>query len=372
MVAGESSGDSLGAGLIRALKSKHPNLKVEGIGGPLMAKEGCKILYPAEKLSVMGLIEVLGAYRELRKIRQSLILSFLDNPPDLFIGIDAPDFNLGLESKLKRNNIKTLHYVSPQVWAWRQYRISKIAKAVDKILVLFPFEKEFYQQHNIAVDYVGHPVADSINISNDISGAREKLALERSGQIIAIMPGSRKMEQSMLSTAFLETCQWCHERNNKLHFITSLLSKKDAEQFRGQIEREYPNLPINVYQNQTTDVLGACDVALLASGTITLEAMLHKKPMVVAYRLKPLTYMILKYLVKVPYVALPNLLANALVVPECLQQDCQPEKMGPLLLEWLESKEKTEHMKKKFTDIHYTLKMNADSVAAESVLSLLE
>lgn len=372
IVAGESSGDILGAGLIRSMRRQVPDIEVEGIGGPLMEKEGCNILYPAEKLSVMGLVEVLGKYRELAKIRKQLIQHYLKNPPDAFIGVDAPDFNLDIEVTLRKQGIKTIHYVSPQVWAWREYRLKKIARAVDKILVLLPFEKAYYKQHEITADYVGHPAADTIRDAPDIEAARNRLGLPLDKKIIAVMPGSRKMEQDMLTDIFLDTCRWCFRKDDGIYFVTSLLNDSAIDTFNQRLsDSAYSTLPFNVYKNRSADVLEACDVALLASGTITLEAMLHKKPMVVAYKMKPLTFKLLKLFVKVNYAALPNLLTDNETVPECLQEDCHPEKMGPLLIEMLSSGNEIKAVKETFSQIHKVLKLQADEMAANSVLNLL-
>ena len=373
IVAGEASGDVLGADLIQALRARAPGLKIEGIGGPLMEQQGCISLFRTEQLSVMGLVEVIGRYRELINIRNSVLEHFLGNPPDVFIGIDAPDFNLDLEVKLHGNNIRTVHYVSPKVWAWREYRVRKIKKAVDRMLVLFPFEKTYYEGHKIPVTYVGHPAADRIKLVPDRNGARARLGLPADRKIIALMPGSRPMELDRLLSIFLYAADKCASARNDVYFITSLLNETSVERFKqALINCSLEDLPVSVYHNRSDDVLEAADVALLASGTVTLEAMLYKLPMVVAYKMNPLSFYLINAMVKIKYAALPNLLAGVEVVPELLQGKCRPESLAEYLLRWLDDNDAAEKLKSKFSLIHKQLKQNTSSVAAKSIIGMLE
>ncbi len=373
MVAGEASGDILGGELIRALRALVPDAVIEGIGGRCMEHEGCSLLYPVEKLSVMGLFEVIGRYRELVNIRNTLISHFVLNPPDVFIGIDAPDFNLGLEDALHRHKIRTVHYVSPQVWAWREYRLKKIKKAVDLMLVLLPFEKEYYDRHNIPTIYVGHPAADRVVTKPDKLSARARLGLPLDKKIIAIMPGSRDTELRRLLSPFLLTAQWCINQRQDLHFVTSLLDTESVEKFnRAMKNYALENLPVSLYIRRTDDVLEAADVALLASGTVTLEAMLYQLPMVVGYKMNPLSFALISAMVKVRHAALPNLLSGKEIVPEYLQGNCRPEKLGKRLLEWMEDYEGVAKLRSEFAHIHGQLKQDASRKAAESVIELLQ
>lgn len=365
IVAGEASGDFLAAGLIRALRARVPDLQVEGIGGERMREAGCTLLYPLDRLAVMGLVEVMGAYIPLLRLRRQLAARFLKDPPDLFIGVDAPDFNLGLEEKLRRHGVPTAHYVSPSVWAWRHYRLSKIARAVDLILVLFPFEQEFYQRHRIPAAYVGHPLADRLPLTPDRTAARRRLGLPEDGTLIALMPGSRRRELAALLPPMLATAHRCLDERPGLVFISSVLTEEMAQQVRAA----GGDLPLTVYRDETEAVLTAADAALLASGTVTLEAMLLKRPMVVTYRVNWLTYLLLRRVVRVGHVALPNILCGREVVPEYLQQDCVPEKMGPALLNWLDDPGRVGELEAAFGTVHRELRRDASDSAATAIIS---
>jgi len=372
IIAGEVSGDYLGANLIKNIRRKTPDVVVEGIGGPKMEMEGCRLIFPMEKLSVMGFVEVLGKYIELRGIRNRITEYFIQHPPDVFIGVDAPDFNLDLEKKLRAHNIKTVHYVSPQVWAWREYRLAKISQAVDMILALFPFEEGFYNRHNIPVTYVGHPLADQIALSSDQAAARRRLGLPSAKKIVAIMPGSRRMELNRLLKPFLLTATWCLEQDSELHFISSLTTKDFKNIFLDTVSKMSLNqLPLTVYEDCAHDVLEAADVVLVACGTITLETMLFKRPMVVAYKVNWLTYYLIKALIKVDYAALPNLLAGMEIVPEFLQQDCRPERLGQEIMKLLKDTSIFNEVENKFLELHNILKLDAGKTAAKAVLELV-
>jgi lipid-A-disaccharide synthase len=372
IVAGEASGDYLGAQLIKALKKQHDDIVVEGIGGTNMQAEGCRGIFPMEKLAIMGIVEVLGSYVELLGIRRRLLEYFSNNPPDIFIGIDAPDFNLGLEQSLRTSGIKTVHYVSPSVWAWRKYRIRKIARSVDLMLTLFPFELDIYKQHNIRAECVGHPLVRQISMQPNKLAARQRLGLDEGKTIIGIMPGSRRSELSRLFPDFLRTADLCFKQSSEVQFISSLLDSGSLE-YCEQIllELSLQDLPLTLFQDRVHDVLEASDVVLLASGTITLEAMLFKRPMVVAYKLNPVTHFIVKMLTYIDHASLPNLLAGMELVPECLQKECNPERLCSYLQNWLNHPEEVAELEDKFAQIHASLLKNNDELAANSILKLL-
>ncbi len=371
IVAGEASGDILAAGLIQAIKKQYPDAQFEGIAGPLMIEQGCVALFDMERLSVMGIIEVLGRYRELLGIRRRVAQHFIDNPPDLFVGVDAPDFNLGLEKRLKEQGIPTLHYVSPSVWAWRQGRVKKIAESVDRILTLFPFEAKFYQQHNVPVTFVGHTLADQIPMVPDVPAARRALSLPESKRIVALLPGSRCSEVSRLAEPFIRTAQQCLAEAVDLHFVTPLINQHTRTQFETILSQCAPDLPITIVDGRSREVMAAADVVLLASGTATLEALLLKKPMVIAYKVNWLTAFLARRLLKVESISLPNNLAGRKVVEEYLQQRAVPELLAPAVLQYLQHPHQTEAVTHIFEDIHRELRKGADSKAAEVVLEMI-
>ena len=365
LVAGEASGDILGSGLMRALKARHPDVRFIGVGGPLMEAEGLTSYFPMERLAVMGLVEVLGRLRELLKRRKLLIETLIDARPDVFIGIDAPDFNLTLELKLRQAGIKTVHYVSPSVWAWRQKRVLKIREGCDLMLTLLPFEARFYEEQGVPVRFVGHPLADTLDLQVDQRAARHTLDLGE-GPVVALMPGSRGGEVGRLGELFLDTAQRILADVPDIRFVVPCANaarRATLEQLL--VGRE---LPLTLLDGQSHTALAACDAVLIASGTATLEALLLKRPMVVAYRLSGITYWILKRLVKSPYVSLPNLLAQRALVPELLQDAATPEALASALLPLLhDSRAQTEP----FDQIHRTLRRDASNQAADAVLALL-
>ncbi|WP_341523021.1 lipid-A-disaccharide synthase [Pseudomonas sp. G.S.17] len=365
LVAGEASGDILGSGLMRAIKARHPDAQFIGVGGPLMEAEGMVSYFPMERLSVMGLVEVLGRLRELLAKRKVLVQTLIDEKPDLFIGIDAPDFTLNIELQLRRAGIKTVHYVSPSVWAWRQKRVLKIREGCDLMLTLLPFEARFYEEKGVPVKFVGHPLADTIPLEADRAAARVELGLG-DGPVVALMPGSRGGEVGRLGTLFLDAAQLLLAQRPGLRFVLPCASP----QRRAQIEQllQGRELPLTLLDGGSHLALAACDAVLIASGTATLEALLYKRPMVVAYRMAPITFWILKRLVKSPYVSLPNLLAQRLLVPELLQDAATAETLAQTLLPLLEGgQEQTSG----FDEIHRTLRRDASNQAAEAVLSLI-
>lgn len=371
IVAGEASGDILGAGLIRALKAKYPGARFVGIGGEEMIAEGFHSLVPMERLSVMGLVEVLGRIRELFSIRARLMDYFLANRPDVVIGIDSPDFTLGVERRCRDAGMLTAHYVSPSVWAWRQKRIFKIAKSVDLMLTLFPFEARFYEEHQVPVAFVGHPLADRIPMNPDTNGARRDLGLDVNKPVLAILPGSRGGEVERLGGLFLEAARWIQERRPDLQLAIPCVNREREKQVRELVESLDVRLPVTIVRGRSREVMAAADVVLLASGTATLEAMLLKKPMVVGYRLSKLTFALASRLVKLPHVALPNLLAKKELVPELLQDDATPESLGQAVLEQLENTGEREQLRLAFSELHETLRQNADEQAASAIASLI-
>lgn len=365
LVAGEASGDILGAGLMRALKARHPAVEFIGVGGPLMQAEGLTSYFPMERLSVMGLVEVLGRLRELLARRKLLIQTLIEEKPDVFIGIDAPDFTLNIELKLRQAGIKTVHYVSPSVWAWRQKRVLKIREGCDLMLTLLPFEARFYEEKGVPVRFVGHTLADTIPLQADRAAARAELGLP-DGPLVALMPGSRGGEVGRLGSVFFDAAERLLALKPGVRFVLPCASP----QRRAQIETllEGRNLPLSLLDGQSHLALAACDAVLIASGTATLEALLYKRPMVVAYRLAPLTFWILKRMVKSPYISLPNLLAQRLLVPELLQDDATPEALAQTLLPLIDG---GEEQTRGFDEIHRTLRRDASNQAADAVLSLI-
>lgn len=372
MVAGEASGDMLGAALIAAIKERLPDAVFTGIAGPRMIELGCRALFPSEKLAVMGLVEVLGHYRELSHIRKHLIRDFLADPPDVFVGIDAPDFNLGLEGALKRGGIPTVHYVSPSVWAWRRYRLKKIARSTDLMLTLFPFEAAFYEEHRIPVRYVGHSLADAIPMDADRSGARLSLGLPQEGEVVALLPGSRMTEVRMLGEVFIAAAKRLRERRPQLRFVAPLATAATQDLFREQLRSQGGDLPITVVAGQSQQALAAADAAMVASGTATLEGLLLKCPMVVAYRLTPITYWLAKRLVKVPYYSLPNLLAQRALIPELIQEAATAERLAEAVQLHLDDKQATARLIAQFREIHLRLRQDAARRAAAAVLTMLK
>lgn len=369
IVAGEASGDHLAAGLVRALRQRIPDLQVEGIGGEGLREAGCNILYPMDKLAVMGLVEVLGSLPELIRLRRRLLAHFLASPPDLFIGVDAPDFNLALEERLRRNGIRTVHYVSPSVWAWRSYRIRRIRRAVDLMLVLFPFEADFYHRHGVPVACVGHPLADRLaGDPADQAAARRRLGLDPDRTLIAVMPGSRRAELKRLLGPMLGAAHWCYRQRGDLGFLSSLLDEQGMETVRRERESlGLQGLPLTLFRDRSRDVLAAADVVLLASGTITLEAMLLLKPMVVTYRINSFSYRLLRRLVRVRHVALPNILAGEELVPELLQDACRPERLGRAVLGWLDDPDRAAALRERFRALSGDLRRDADRSAAAAI-----
>jgi lipid-A-disaccharide synthase len=370
IVAGEASGDQLGAGLITSLRQKYPDAIFEGLGGPKMQGLGFHSLFPMDRLSVMGLVEPLKRLPELLRIRKALYNRFIEHRFDLVVGIDSPDFNLGLELKLRQQGVVTAHYVSPSVWAWRQGRVKKIAKAVDHMLCLFPFERDFYLEHQVPVTCVGHPLADEIPLQIDGAKARNALSLP-AGPILAIMPGSRQGEVAQMTPLFLAVATQLLKQVRDLHFVIPSANEHRHEQLTDVLS-QYPELPVTLIKGNSHDVMAAADAVLLTSGTTALEAMLLKKPMVVAYRMGKGSYWLLSKLVKSPFIALPNLIAGRALVPEFLQDDATIENLKTAVLAQLTDSGVRHNLIAEFSRLHGELRCNASARAAEALGTLIE
>ncbi|MBK9783063.1 MAG: lipid-A-disaccharide synthase [Betaproteobacteria bacterium] len=373
MVAGEASGDLLASHLMAALKAKLPDAVFYGIGGPKMQALGFDAWWPMEKLAVMGYVDALKHYREISGIRRQLKKRLLDIRPDIFIGVDAPDFNLGLETDLKSAGVKTIHYVSPSIWAWRGGRIKKIARAVDRVLALFPMEPPLYEKERIPVTYVGHPLADIIPLVTNMRAVREKLSMPKEVPVFAMLPGSRKGELEMMADTFVQTAKIIRERflPNAL-FIVPLTTRETRLQFEMAIyQQQAGDVPFRLLFGHAQDALGAADVSLVASGTATLEAALIKRPMVITYKIAKLSYWIMKRMAYQAFVGLPNILAGRSVVPEILQDEATPENLAEALVKLYEDKENAEAVAEAFTEIHLQLRQNTAEKAANAVIECL-
>ncbi|AOE87105.1 lipid-A-disaccharide synthase [Pseudomonas sp. TCU-HL1] len=366
LVAGEASGDILGSTLMQALKARYPDTQFIGVGGPRMQAEGLNSYFPMERLAVMGLVEVLGRLPELLARRKRLIQALIDERPDVFIGIDAPDFNLGVELKLRRAGIKTVHYVSPSVWAWRQKRVLKIREGCDLMLTLFPFEARFYEEQGVPVRFVGHPLADAIPLEADRIAARAVLDLPDDAPVVALLPGSRGGEVGKLGALFLDAAERLRSIRPGIRFVLPCATPERRVQVETMLAGR--DLPLKLLDGRSHEALAACDAVLIASGTATLEALLYKRPMVVAYKVAPLTYRILKRLVKSPYVSLPNLLAQRLLVPELLQDAATPGALAQAVSPLLDDGDVQTHG---FDVIHRALRQDASRVAADAILQLV-
>lgn len=373
IVAGEASGDLLGSHLIAALKKRQPNLEFVGIAGPKMMAEGARSLYPMERLAVRGYFEVLRHYWGLLRMRRELVRYFLKHPPDLFIGIDAPDFNIELETRLRRRGIKTLHYVSPSIWAWRRGRIHKIRRAVSHILCLFPFEKPIYDKAGISATYVGHPSADAIPPENNVAAAREELKLGKPGLVVGLLPGSRQSELDYMADTFIKAAMQIAREVPDTLFLVPLVSRETREKFETAIYRNNAQeLSFKLLFGHSHMAMAASDGLIVASGTATLEAALLGRPMVIAYRMSAWSWPIMKRMGYLPWVGLPNILAGKSVVPELLQKQATPEALADELLRMVYDKDRVSGIQTQFAEIHQQLRQNTDEKAAAVVLGMLE
>lgn len=373
LVAGEASGDMLGAHLIAALKRRLPHAEFVGIGGPKMASAGMQILFPMEKLAVRGYVEVLRHFREILGIRRKLIRYFKNNPPDAFIGVDAPDFNLTLEGTLKRRGVPTIHYVSPSIWAWRGERIRKIGRAVSHVMAIFPFEKALYDAAKIPCTYIGHPLADFLPENPNRYAMREQLKLRQNAAVIAMLPGSRQSELHYMTELFIRTAQVISAKNPAVHFLVPLVSRETRNFFEEALYRlGAQDLPLTILFGHAHEAMIAADAVLVASGTATLEAALLMRPMVITYKMSPASYRIMKRKGYLPYVGLPNILAGHFVVPEILQDDASPESLAQALLNVVGDPVVNEKLSRQFSDMRRELKQNAAEQAVAAILPYLK
>ncbi|MEC5386502.1 lipid-A-disaccharide synthase [Uliginosibacterium sp. H3] len=376
MVAGEASGDLLASHLMRALKVHLPDAQFVGIGGPKMEAEGFEAWWPAETLAVNGYVDALKRYRELSGIRKSLLNRLKEDKRqgniDLFIGVDAPDFNLWLEEKVRGAGVPTVHYVSPSIWAWRGRRVFKVKRAADCVLCLFPFEPALYEKHGVNAHFVGHPLADEFPLDPDRDAARELLNIPLAAKVVAMLPGSRNGEVARMADSFVGTAKRLHEADPDLRFVVPLVTRETRNLFEQAIHRaEAHELPLRILFGHSQDAMTAADVVLVASGTATLEAALLKRPMVIAYRLANLSYRIMKRLAYLPYVGLPNILAGEFLVPEFIQDAVTPEALADGLEKWLLDREACERLIERFTAMHLELRQNHAQRAARAILPLL-
>ena len=373
LVAGEASGDQLGAALIERLREKHPQAQFVGIGGSQMQAAGMSAWWDADQLALFGLFEVLSHLPRLLRLRRELLRRLLASSPDIFIGIDAPDFNLGLEARLRKKGIRTVHYVSPAVWAWRQWRIRKIKRAADLVLCLFPFEPDFYKDHGVPATYVGHPMADQISPDNDPISARSRLGLDPAATTIALLPGSRIGEVSRLAEPMIDAARALASRRPGLQFITAMANESVRKVFR-EAMNGLAFTSITLVEHDPRTVIASADAVMCASGTATLETMLVNRPMVVAYRISPSTYQLVKRLgiVKPQLYALPNILAGAALVPELIQHEATGDRLAGEINRWLDDGTSRAALRGKFLKLHEGLRCDASKRAAEAICSLLD
>jgi lipid-A-disaccharide synthase len=369
LVAGEASGDLLAGLLLGGLRQRWPALRTFGIGGPRMAEQGFQAWWPHDKLAVLGYVEALRHYRELKGIRDALFERLVADKPDAFIGVDAPDFNLGLEHRLRQAGVKAIHFVCPSIWAWRSGRTEQIARSTDHVLCLFPFEPELLQRHGIAATYVGHPLADAIDLTVPRSAARAALGFDDTQPLVAVLPGSRRAEIDAIAPTFAATVALLARARPDLRFVLPV-----AHGLRALVEpliaRHAADAPITLLDGRSHDALAACDVTLIASGTATLEAALFKRPMVIAYKMNVLSWQIMKRMQLQPWVGLPNILCREFVVPERLQGEATPEQLAADVLAWLDAPERGEALQQRFTELHQQLRRNTARTATDAIAQI--
>lgn len=371
MVAGEASGDLLAGLLLGGLKQRFPGMSAFGIGGPKMAAQGFDAWWPHHKLSVFGFVDALRHYRELSSIRDQLGDRLLAERPDVFVGVDAPDFNFGLERRLKEGGIRTVHFVSPSIWAWRGGRIDKIARSTDHVLCLFPFEPELYQAKGIAATFVGHPLADTIPMEAPKAPARAALGLTGDAPVLAVLPGSRRSEIQHIAPAFLQTVAVLARQRPDMQFVMPVVPGL-RDMVEPMVREHCPDAPLQVFDGRSHEALAACDVTLIASGTATLEAALFKRPMVIAYRLGWMSWQLMRHMGYLPWVGLPNILARDFVVPERLQDAASPQQLAQDCLAWFDQPARMEAVQGRFAEMHNTLRRDTGRCASDAIAKVLE
>lgn len=371
MVAGEVSGDLLAGLLLEGLKTRWPTMTSMGIGGPRMVAQGFDAWWPHDKLAVFGFVDALKHYRELSGIRQQLGDRLLQQRPDVFIGVDAPDFNFGLEARLKAQGIKTVHFVSPSIWAWRGGRINKIAKSTDHMLCMFPFEPELYAAKGITATFVGHPLADNIPMEPPCEASRRSLGLPLEAPVLAVLPGSRRSEIQHIAPAFLQAVALLSRQRPDMRFVMPVVPSL-RYMVMPLVTQHAPHANIQVLEGRSHEALAACDVTLIASGTATLEAALFKRPMVIGYRLSKLSWQLMKRMRYQPWVGLPNVLLKDFVVPERLQDEATPEQLAADVLHWLDHPAKVLEVRQRFTELHHILRRDTARCAGEAIAQMVE
>jgi lipid-A-disaccharide synthase len=371
MVAGEASGDLLAGLLLDGLRRRWPGQQTMGIGGPRMLAHGFDAWWPHDKLAVRGYVEVLRHYREISAIRDRLAERLLQERPSAFIGVDAPDFNLGLEKRLKQAGIKTIHFVCPSIWAWRGGRAKKMALSVDHVLCLFPFEPELLHRHGVDATFVGHPLADAIPLLPPRQASRAALGLSDSERVVAVLPGSRRSEIQYIAPRFLQAVALLHRQQPALRFVLPVAPGL-RELLEPLVALHAPAAPLQLVDGQSHSVLAACDVTLIASGTATLEAALFKQPMVIGYNMNALSWQLMKRMKYQPWVGLPNILCRDFVVPELLQDDCQPARLAAELSQWLDDPVACEAVGRRFTDLHHLLRRDTASCATDAIAQIIQ
>ncbi|PPE68921.1 lipid-A-disaccharide synthase [Caldimonas thermodepolymerans] len=371
MVAGEASGDLLAGLVLGGMRQRWPDARVQGIGGPRMAEHGFEAWWPHEKLAVRGYVEVLRHYREIAGIRRQLAQRLLDERPDLFIGVDAPDFNLGLEEQLRAGGIRTIQFVCPSIWAWRGKRVHRIRRSADHVLCLFPFEPELLAQHDIPATYVGHPLADTIPLEVPRQASRLSLGVAPDGVVVALLPGSRRSEIEYNGPKILAAAAELHRRRPQLQFLLPVVPGLRA-MVEPLLSRHAAGVPIRLLDGRSHEVLAACDTVLIASGTATLEAALFKKPMVITYSMHWLSAAIMRRMGYLPWVGLPNILCREFVVPELLQEAATPQSLADATLAWLDDPQRCEALTGRFTELHHLLRRNTAQAATDAIAKVLE
>jgi lipid-A-disaccharide synthase len=370
LVAGEASGDLLAGLLLAGVKKRWPDVQTAGIGGPRMAEQGFQAWWPSDKLAVRGYVEVLRHYREIKGIRDALGDRLLAERPAAFIGVDAPDFNLGLEARLKAGGIKTVHFVCPSIWAWRGGRAKKMAASTDHVLCLFPFEPELLQAHGMAATYVGHPLADAIPLVPPRAASRAAIGMGERDTVVAVLPGSRRSEIQYIAPRFLQAVAQLHRARPALRFVLPV-----SPGLRGLIEplvaAHAPGAPLQLLDGQSHAALAACDVTLIASGTATLEAALFKRPMVIGYAMNGLSWQLMKRMAYQPWVGLPNILCREFVVPELIQERCSADELSRAVLQWLDDPAACERVARRFHDLHHQLRQDTASRATDALAQIL-